>query len=212
MVAMLGWILLQAAALPDTIVTKPIAAPTTALGTAISVANLLVSLLLIVLVLLLVPMVLGARKAVDQFSRLLDRLTRDLTPLVQHANTIAADVHYITASVRDEVAHVGSVIRDAGERVTGALDASEERLRELGSVLDVVQDEVEDTLVSAASTLRGARAGVAAFRNGRRGRRLRGREADDAYDEDVDYDDERPRRGRTTRPRVRPRAERGDGE
>lgn len=214
MVGIVGWILLQAATLPDTIVTKPLAAPTTALGTAIGIANLVVSLLLIVVVVVLVPTILGIRTAMDRIGRLLDRVSQDVSPLVQHANDIVTDVHYITASVREDVTRVGGVVRDAAERVTDALDASEERLRELGAVLDVVQDEVEGSLVAVASTLRGARAGAAVLRNGRRGRRAkRAREVDEEFDdEDVDDDDDRPRGRRPARPRVRPRRERRGAE
>jgi hypothetical protein len=66
--------------------------------------------------------------------------------------------------VRADVGEVSGTIRRANDGLNVALDTTEQRVKELGALLRLFQDEVEQTFVSGTSMLRGFRAGAEALR------------------------------------------------
>lgn len=229
-----SWLMQAAATLPDTIVTKPLVAGSGWFTIVAQIAGGLVSILLLVLVAALVPVALALRKAIARVTALLDKLEGDVAPLVRHASGMADDVHYITTAVRADVADVSRTVHAANERLAAGLTASERRLRELGDLLRLVQDEVEEAVVSAAATVRGVRAGARMFREEAEmmleddepfddDALADEAEADEAYDdvdaagaepdgaeeEDDGYDGAYERSRRGARPRIRPRRDGG---
>jgi hypothetical protein len=66
--------------------------------------------------------------------------------------------------VRADVGDVSGTLRRANDRLNVALDATERRVQELGALLRLFQVEVEQTLVSGTSLLRGFRAGADSLR------------------------------------------------
>jgi hypothetical protein len=154
-----AWLLQGAATLPDTIVTKQVVVSGW-FGKVASVASGLVSIVLLVL---LVVLVLVALKIQAKVGHLMDRLAVDITPIARHASSIADNVDYITTSVRTDVQQVSQTIQIANDRLNEALALSERRLRELSALLQVVQEEAENTFVSTAATVRAVRAGALAF-------------------------------------------------
>lgn len=230
-----SWLMQAAATLPDTIVTKPLVAGSGWFTIVAQIAGGLVSILLLVLVAALVPVALQLRKAIARVTKLVDKLEGDVAPLVRHASSIADDVHYVTTAVRADVAQVSQTVHSVNERVTAGLTASERRLRELGDLLRLVQEEVEEAVVSAAAAVRGVRAGARTFREEAE-MMLEDDEpfdddalddedvASEAYDdvdavgaepdgaeedEDDGYDSAYERSRRGPRPRIRPRRDRG---
>lgn len=135
------------------------------LGVLAIVALVVVALLLIALLVLLLPAIRSFRRASEKSEALLDRLTGDLAPIIRHATSIADNADYISTAVRSNVGEVSRTVRNANERLDEALLASERRIRELGALLRIVQDEVEHTVVSTTSIVRGIRASADALRD-----------------------------------------------
>lgn len=213
--------LLQQAAqtLPDTIVTKQVAAEQSTFDKVLGVASGLMTISLLVLTVALVPAAWNFRKSYKKISDLLDRVYADVFPLMGHASAIADNVNYITTSVRVDIQQVNQTIAHANQRLNQAIALTEERLNEFNALLRVVQHEAEEAFVSTASTVRGVRVGAAAFRDETLGASA-ARELDEVLDADddlllqqeelTDGDDstraiDDATRAGTTGPRIRPR-------
>jgi uncharacterized protein YoxC len=106
----------------------------------------------------------------------LDGIGQDLRPVLDRARAVGENLNFIVMSLRKEVDRVSDTVAVANDRLEEVLEAAEERVQELGALLDVVQGEVEDTLLTATSTLRGIRAGA---------RMLRRRDRNDEGDAEV---------------------------
>lgn len=108
------------------------------------------------------------KRSLDKVDNALDSIGRDARPVLDRARAVGENLNFIVMSVRKEVEHASETISRANERLEAALDVAEDRVQELGALIEVVQGEVEDTLLTATSTLRGIRTGAKLLR--RRGR------------------------------------------
>lgn len=127
------------------------------------VAGGLVNILLVLVVLALFPLLLVVMKLIRRLTGLLEQVQGEIRPISLHAAAIADNVNYVSTAVRADVQRVSETITAANRRVNEAIDVAEDRVRELHAVLDVVQEEAQETLIAAASTMRGVREGAAAF-------------------------------------------------
>ena len=107
----------------------------------------------------------------------LTTIGQDARPALDRARAIGENLNFLVMSVRKEVERVGDTISLANDRLEEALEAADERVQELGALIDVVQTEVEDTVLTATSTLRGIRTGA---------KLLRRRRNDDSVDSEAD--------------------------
>jgi hypothetical protein len=98
----------------------------------------------------------------------LNEIGRDARPVLDRARAVGENLNFIVMSVRKEVDRVSETISVANDRLEDALEAAEDRVQELGALIDVVQGEVEDTLLTATSALRGIRTGARILRRGGR--------------------------------------------
>ncbi len=171
--------------LPDTIVTINAEPPGGMFERVASIASGLMSIAMLVLTVFLVPAAYNFRKSYKRINQLLDRVYADINPIVKHANTISDNVDYITTSIRVDVQQVNRTIAEANRRMMQALKLSEKRIHDFNALMEVVQREAEGAFVTTASTLRGVRAGTAAFQQGE----LNG--ADDHDEEYLDAEEER---------------------
>lgn len=208
-IAVATWLTQAAGTLPDTIVTKQVALSTGPLGTVTALANVLVSIALIVLVAILIPAALSLRRATDKASRLIDKLSGQITPFATRANRISDNVDSITSTVRAEVEEVSRTVRYVAERARLGVEGVEQRVGELNALISVAQNELEHAVVSTAATLHGVQAGVVALGGASSPRTRRARHEGDAldHDEELEHDhrDEarNPERDARPRPKVR---------
>ncbi|HEU4586434.1 MAG TPA: hypothetical protein VFR95_11835 [Gemmatimonadaceae bacterium] len=159
---LVGALLLQSAAGADA------ARQATASGGLVEVVAIIaiavIGLVLIALLAVLIPAVLGLRKTAVKLERLMDRVSGELDPIFGHARRVAENAEHISTVVRADVGKVSGTLSRANERLELALDATERRVKELGALLRLFQDEVERTFVSGTSVLRGFRAGADSLR------------------------------------------------
>ncbi len=168
------------------------------------VAGGLVNIVLLLVVLALLPLVFVVVRLIRKLMVMLEEVKDQVQPLTVHATAIADNVNYISATVRSDVQRVSDTVNQANERVQAAIEAAEDRVRALHAVLDVMRTEAQETMISAAATMRGVRAGAAAFVRPD-DHRLR----DDQEDDDDGFE-ERKQLGRDAGPRIRRRPQRSD--
>lgn len=201
-----GWLVQIATTARDTVIVKQVVADPGWFGKITTIASGIVSIALCVLTAFLIPAAWNFRKSYAKVNDLLKSIQNDVAPIMRHASTVADNVNYISTSIRTDIQHVSRTIESANERLEQTLALSERRVRELNALLRVVQEEAEGTFVSAASAVRGVRAGAAVFQN-ELGSELIGDDHQfDAEDIDDGYDDRIPDAERQPKPRVRPRS------
>jgi hypothetical protein len=76
------------------------------------------------------------------------------------AGPAIADVRQLIASIKTEADALVGASRDVRQRIVRAADAAEERLTDLDALAEVMQEELEDTALDAAATLRNVRRGL----------------------------------------------------
>jgi hypothetical protein len=215
-----GLALLQAAP-PDTQVVRMLQTERGWFDTVTGIASGLMTVTLLALTIALVPAAWNFRKSHKRVNELLDRVYGDINPIVRHLSTIADNVDYITTSVRVDVQQVNQTIAAANQRLNHAVALAEQRLNEFNALIQVVQQEAEDTFVSTAATVRGVREGAATFRRqalepgalaSDADMELDDDELEEAFDGDVstydEFDNDPPDEFRRPAPRIKPR-ERG---
>jgi uncharacterized protein YoxC len=127
------------------------------LSMTIRVVGILAVIVLGVGMIVLARAIIRIMQTLHKLEAALDVIGRDARPVLDRARAIGENLNFIAMSVRKEVDRVGDTIAFANERLEDAIEAAEERVQELTALIDVVQGEVEDTVITATSTLRGIR-------------------------------------------------------
>lgn len=86
----------------------------------------------------------------------------------QMAGAALGDVRQLITAIKGEADALVGTSRDIRERVVSAADAAERRLTDLDALVEVVQEEVEDTVLDTAATLRNVRRGLSLWQWGRK--------------------------------------------
>ena len=84
--------------------------------------------------------------------------------LKSFAGPAIADVRQLIASIKTEADALVGASRDVRQRIVRAADAAEERLTDLDSLAEVMQEELEETALDAAATMRNVRRGLSVWR------------------------------------------------
>lgn len=155
--------LLQQATLPDTIVTKQIAQRGW-LETLVSIEQAIVGLISLALLAAVVLMLIALRKGLQELTNLVRSSTNDVASAAHSVRNVADDVKHVVGKVRNEIDDVADTVQSVNERVRDAVDSAEVRVRRLGALVDVAQEEAEEMVVSAAATMRGVRSGADVLR------------------------------------------------
>ncbi len=85
---------------------------------------------------------------------------RKADPLLDRGRSVAANVEFITATLRTDVEGLHQSVRGLADRLKDASSRMETRVDEFNALMDVVQGEAEDVFIDTASTARGVRAGA----------------------------------------------------
>src|SRR5438552_33422 len=91
-----------------------------------------------------------------------------LRVLNELAGPAVGDVRALVATIRTEAEGLAGTSRELRQRIVNAADAAEARLAELDAVFEVVQEEVEATVLDVAATMRTVRRGISLLEWGRR--------------------------------------------
>jgi hypothetical protein len=80
------------------------------------------------------------------------------------AGPAIADVRQLIGSIKTEADALVGTSRDVRKRIVRAADAAEDRLTSLDALAEVMQEELEETALDAASTMRNVRRGMSVWR------------------------------------------------
>ncbi len=196
--------LLQNAAQTDTSVTKVIL-DRSWWQVLVGIEQALVPLLLIALLVSVVITIAKVAKGIEEVQRLLQASSNDISLATQSIRKVAESVQGVTDSVRTEVDEVTETVHSVNDGLRAAAAHAEDRIRRFGALVDVAQEEAEDFVISAASTMRGVRRGAKVLRRSlffiRGNGALRARRRRRSSDRD---EDRRPReKDRRERPGIR---------
>ncbi len=108
------------------------------------------------------------RRLASTGTRVIDSLDRDVRPVLDSVRSVTKDAEHLVTTVRGEVDGFAGTSRHIRSQVEYAADSVQDRLRNLEALLDVVQDEVEDTALDFAAALRTTRRGGGVIRRMRR--------------------------------------------
>jgi len=87
--------------------------------------------------------------------------------LEEMAGPAIDDVRQLIGAIKGEADALVGTSREIRERIVRAADAAERRLSDLDALVEVVQDEVEDTVLDTAATLKNVRRGLSLWQWGR---------------------------------------------
>jgi hypothetical protein len=121
---------------------------------------------------LLIAQLRRAVKAAERFGTLLQQ---EVMPAIQSARRLADQASEMGDAVKGEVSGIVETSRDLRGRLVRAADATEGRLNDLEALLDVLYQEVEDTVLDVAAALRTTRRGASLITGIKRAIRRRGR-------------------------------------
>ncbi len=133
----------------------------------IQVVGVVAILVLGVGMILLARAIFRVTRSLSKVDDALTTIGHDARPVLDRMRAIGENLNFMVMSVRRELDRVSDTISLANERLEDALESADDRVQELGALIDVVQGEVEDTLLSATSTLRGIRTGAKLLRRRR---------------------------------------------
>jgi len=146
--------------LADTLVTKTVTTEPGIFTKITTVASGLMTIALLVLAVALTPAAWSFRKTYRKVNHLLDRVYGDVQPLVRSASLVAEDAREVMTIVKGDVRQVQQTVAAANDRLVRAVRETERRIEDFNALLEVVQDEAEETFVRTASAVRGVRTGL----------------------------------------------------
>ena len=137
----------------------------------IATAQVTIAVLIALMALTMIGVAIGALLELRRHSRKLDRnlalLAPRLDPILISLARIADDAQDVSGALKYRINNVLDTVDDLNERLREGADSVEKRVRQLGTVVDVVQTEAEDILLDAASTARGVHTAAQVLRSGR---------------------------------------------
>ncbi|MEQ9569663.1 MAG: hypothetical protein RLN75_05690 [Longimicrobiales bacterium] len=143
--------LLQA---PDTVWIQ---APRDPLSVAADWALIVVAASVVVTALVTLVILLRTSRSMRRIGR---EAGRKADPLLERGKSVAANVEFISATLRTDVEGLHRSVRSLSDRLKQASDHMETRIEEFNALMEVVQGEAEDVFLDTASTARGVRAGA----------------------------------------------------
>lgn len=137
--------------------SSAVTVPRDGLSIAADVALVVLATAGVVLVVFTLIQMIRITRAV---SNLRGDLAHHADPLLDRGRAIAANVEFISATVRTDVEKLNTSVRALSDRLQQASDRMEERIEEFNALMEVVQGEAEDVFLDTAATVRGVRAGA----------------------------------------------------
>jgi len=134
--------------------------------------TVLTSVSVTVIALLMLGLTVGAMLLMRDLRRALERvgdvsrlLEQDGRPALLSMRSAAEDASKMVATVRGELDGIADASRGIRTQATQIADRMADRVHDLEVVLDILQEEVEDTALEVASALRATRRGASVFRS-----------------------------------------------
>lgn len=166
--------LVQAATVQDTPVVRVIRGETTWYDITSGTLQLIVLLLAVVVLGAMAWMLVSLKKGLDSLKETVEKAYGDARPIIATANQVAGDAREVVAMLRTDVERVTNAAGALSEQLLDVAAVTERRMDDINAVIDVVQGEVEETVLSTAASLRGLRMGGRAIAGALGARSVRG--------------------------------------
>lgn len=134
---------------------------------------IIVAVCLLVAMVYTVVLLRSTRRTGRRIMASTEGLQEQLQPVLRHAERASEEVQFIVSGLRTDASELGRTLRRASQSTARMIDLAEERVAEVSALLEVVQEEAEETFFSTASLLRGLRVGKRATKRTRSGSRVR---------------------------------------
>jgi hypothetical protein len=148
------------ALIADTLLVRPVAVPAPWYSVATGILSIVVTVLLLGIAAALLAMARAVRGAEHNLGKRFEGLSDELIPLVRNLNRVATQLSDVTTAVRQDLGRLSGTVGAVDDAVRDALDAGQQRLSQLATLVDVVQDEAEETIAAATGLMRGVRTGA----------------------------------------------------
>jgi uncharacterized protein YoxC len=132
--------------------------------TVMGVAAALIILLLLGAALLSFRTMRSAARLLRRVEKVAHEMAPRVDPLIEKATRIADDANDVSDSLRRKVHELTATLEELNVALRHAGRHAQQRVREFGAVVDVVQEEAEALLLDAAATARGVHTTAAALR------------------------------------------------
>ena len=182
-------LLLQVAAVADTLLVRQLPPVRTMFEQIVFVASGLVSILTLVLLVALIVMIGALRAKAEETKTKLDDLLKDLQPMAKSATAMYEDVRAVAAAASEMVAESRDTVHASNLRVRKTVDTLADRVDELSAMIGRVNRSAERVAAVASTAIGGIKLGARALGLGRK-KKVRDRPDDRLGDEDAT---ERPR-------------------
>lgn len=126
--------------------------------TAISTAIIALAILAVAFV--AVGLIRDLSRLTSVLERFLDVLERDARPVLDQTRLLVTDASRVASKLSAEVEGLADTSKDLRERIVVAVDRVEDRLADADALLDVIQEEVEETVLDVGAALRTTRRGA----------------------------------------------------
>ncbi len=161
--------LMQAVALPDTLVARMIS-ERGVLDWTNGILQLVVLVLGVATLGTTVWLLVSLRRGVNEVNGILKQFAGETRPLILAATAVVTDAREVVAMLRTDAERVTDAASEISERLLDAADTTARRVDDVNAVLDVLQEEFEATAISTAAAVRGVRFGAQALTKRRRRR------------------------------------------
>jgi len=179
-----------AATARDTIVALTMPAERSAFDLASGTLQIIVLLAGLVALIAMAVTALALKRVIEKLQETVDRLAADAKPLLHQATRTTEETRDLVKRVRTEAERLAEATGAVSETLLDVSEAAGERLDQVNALLDVLQEEVQETALSAAAAVRGVRVGAVALGAALTGvKAVRRRGAPDAPDEDEEDDE-----------------------
>jgi uncharacterized protein YoxC len=202
---MLALLLLQRAAPADTIVALTMPAERTVFDVAAGSLQLVVLVLGVAALAALVALLLGVRQTLTRLEAQLTTLRTDATPLITRLNDVAADARVVSTQLRRDVDRVSAAANRMGDSLDHAAARTSMHFRQADQTWTAAQGEIDETIRTATSVLRGVRLGAVDWLAGSSADSPNGGHRDHERSARVSRHRRRSPRKRPEAPRLRPR-------
>lgn len=132
------------------------------------ITTALIALAVMVLTILVAAALRRMQATADRLDRVLTTLDQDARPALLAARRVVDDAGRVTTLVRHEIEGLAGTTDDLRERVERVARLAEERFIDFETLLQLLHDEVEDTVLDLAAALRTTRRGASVFRTMKR--------------------------------------------
>lgn len=106
-----------------------------------------------------VKLLRDARAPLSRIGETVGDLRERLEPVMTHVERTSESASILADRLRRDADDMGRALRHAGESTERMIDLVEERVAEVAALMEVVQEEAEETFLGTASLLRAIRGG-----------------------------------------------------